>query len=218
MLDKDPGVEVFKVIKDGSKDGIKVYVFKNEEDPDQIAKNLEVDCLCCLDDDEENKENKQQVNAQQQGQPLFQNPAIAVGSGHLMVSTHPKFIVEVLERSLKKNRKTLDSQKDYQRVAKVLKELGGNENSFRFFTRTDKAYQTTYNLIKSNQMPKSETLLGKLLNRALAGDEEGVERQQQIQGGKLPDYQKVVKYLGPAGFSATSMNDGWLIVGCVLKK
>ena len=76
----------------------------------------------------------------------------------------------------------------------------------------------TYELIKQGQMPQAETLVGKALNSLLAPDEEGAVREQEIDGSKLPDYQAVRRYLGPAGMYVRTEKDGWSITGCLLSK
>jgi len=43
-------------------------------------------------------------------------------------------------------------------------------------------------------------------------------RKQEIDGSKLPDFELVKKYLGPAGSSPSPRDDGWWLVGCLLKK
>jgi hypothetical protein len=86
--------------------------------------------------------------------------------------------------------------------------------------RTDKAYHATYELVKQGKMPQAETVLGRVLNH-LAADEdedESVVREQQIDGSKMPDYEAVRKYLGPAGFFMQSQDEGWTVTGCLLKK
>ena len=214
MLKDDPSAKAIRGKRLGK---ITVYEFITEEAPDEVASSLQVDCLCGADEPEEVK-LKGDGKCAADPPPLFPNAAIAVGHGHLMVSTHKDFLIEVIERGLKQKTKKLDAQTDFQRMTKILSGLGGPENSFRYFTRTDDAYQTTYDLLRTGKMPESQTLLGKALNRLLATDREGVAREQQIDGSKLPKFSAVKKYFGPAGLSVTSNDAGWLVVGCLLKK
>jgi len=93
-----------------------------------------------------------------------------------------------------------------------------NEDSFLTFTRTDEAYRATYELIRDGKMPESETILGKVLNKLLGPDEDGVLREQQIDGTKLPEFDVVRRFLGPAGANVRSLPDGWLMTGCLLAK
>jgi hypothetical protein len=84
------------------------------------------------------------------------------------------------------------------------------------FSRTDHAYRPTYELIRQGKMPEAETVLGRLLNAMLGPDEEGVLRHQQIDGTKMPPYEKVAHYFGPAGMFVRSLDDGWISGGCLL--
>ncbi len=96
--------------------------------------------------------------------------------------------------------------------------LGGQAISFRLFSRMDEAFRVNYELIRTNQMPKSESLMGKLLNNMLAEGKPGTVRQRQLDGSKLPEYSEVKKYFGPAGSFITSQDDGWLLTGFTLEK
>jgi hypothetical protein len=61
-------------------------------------------------------------------------------------------------------------------------------------------------------------MLARLLNTILGPQEEGVVRKQELDGSKLPDFNLVKKYLGPGGLFAQTEQDGWWLVGCLLKK
>ena len=86
------------------------------------------------------------------------------------------------------------------------------------FTRTDDAYRGVYELLKTGRMPEAESMAGKLFNAILGEGKEGVLRTQRIDGSKLPDYDMVRRYLGPAGMTITSESDGWFLTGFTLNK
>ena len=67
-------------------------------------------------------------------------------------------------------------------------------------------------------MPEAESMFGKFLNRLLGPDEEGVQREQEIDGRELPKFEEVSKYLGPTGLFARSQADGWFLSGFLLTK
>ncbi|MCA9202003.1 MAG: hypothetical protein KDA59_03120 [Planctomycetales bacterium] len=103
-------------------------------------------------------------------------------------------------------------------VNRALEKLGADVESFRTFSRTDEAYRVTYELLKQNRMPESESMFGKMLNRMLGTGEKGVTREQEIDGSKMPGYDAVRRYLGPAGMYVHSYEDGWYIAGVLLHK
>lgn len=147
---------------------------------------------------------------------ILPNSAITVAHGHLMVASHVDFIDEMLRRPLGTD--LLSGAADYQQVQDNLEKLGAAESSFRFFARTDETYRATYELIRQGKMPESKTLLGKLLNRFLGPDEEGLLREQQIDGSKMPDFDLVRRYLEPSGMYVRSVENGWYMAGCLLSK
>jgi hypothetical protein len=92
-------------------------------------------------------------------------------------------------------------------------------DSFRYFTRTDESYRASYELLKKNKLPQSETILARILNGMLgSGEDDNATRKQEIDGGKLPDFDDMKKYLGPGGLFVQTEENGWYVVGVLLKK
>ncbi len=147
---------------------------------------------------------------------ILPNSAITVANGHLIVATHVDIIVEMLQRPL--GTELLSEAADYQLVQDALAKLGAGPSSFRFFARTDESYRPTYELIRQGKMPEAKTVLGKLLNRMMGPDEKGILREQQIDGSKMPEFDAVRRYLGPAGMYVQSEENGWFMAGCLLSK
>jgi hypothetical protein len=144
-------------------------------------------------------------------EPILPNMAITVANGHLMIASHLDFMTNVLGQTPAAG--SLAAAEDYQALQFGLEKLGADAICLRFFSRSDKAYRPTYELIKRGEMPKSESMLGKLLNRMLGPDERGEVRQQQIDGSTLPEFEQIQRYLGPAGIYVQSRDDGWLVSG-----
>lgn len=148
--------------------------------------------------------------------PVLPNSAVTVAHGHLLISSHVDFIVDLLKQVAAPD--SLGQAADYQLVNRALNKLGADVESFRTFSRTDEAYRVTYELLKQNRMPESESMFGKMLNRMLGTGEKGVTREQEIDGSKMPEYDAVRRYLGPAGMYVHSYEDGWYIAGVLLHK
>ncbi len=143
------------------------------------------------------------------------NSAVTVANGHLIVASH----VDFLTKALDEQETTLDKAKDFVRLNGELDKLGAGKVAARQFVRTDKAYHTTYELLRQNKMPEGETVLARALNRLLADEDadEPTVRKQEIDGKKMPEFSEIRKYFGPSGFFVTAEKDGWLITGCLLK-
>ncbi len=144
------------------------------------------------------------------------NSAVCVANGHMFISTHIEFLKKVL--AAQEQREQLGQAVDYQLVMEELGKISAETNCFRIFSRTDEEYRPTYELIRSGKMPESETLLGKLLNGILGEGKEGELRHQRIDGEKLPSYEMVRRYLGPAGVSIHAEENGWFVQGISLSK
>ena len=158
-------------------------------------------------DDEDEKEEKQSLPTS----------AVAVARGHLIISSHREFIEEVLSEA--DRRETLAGSIDFQSVQDALQALGATAACVQTFSRTDEEFRGTYELLRQGKMPEAKSLTGKILNGML--DEDGEDeklRDQELDGSKLPEYQMVRRYLGPAGVFVVSKDDGWLATGCFLSK
>lgn len=146
--------------------------------------------------------------------PLLENAALTVVHGYLLVASHLDFMQEILQT--RGETPHLAEADDFHRVQQRLAALDADVGSGRFFSRTDRAYHTTYELIREGQMPESKTMLGVMLNRMLGPEERGVVREQRIPGQRLPEFDEIRHYFGPAGIYVVSEEQGWYICGCIL--
>ena len=145
--------------------------------------------------------------------------AVCVTRGHLFIASHSDFLRQVL--SAEKSEDELQNAGDYREVENVMSKLLPGPISAKFFVRTDEAYRPVYDLLRQGKMPESETILGRLLNRMLTppeNEDEGIPREQKIDGHKLPEFEMVRRYFGPSGTLVRSDEDGWFVVGATLTK
>jgi hypothetical protein len=156
--------------------------------------------------DEEEEERKR----------LLPHAAVTIWQGHLMIASHKDFLMKVIDPAEKAV--VLADDAEYRRVIAALDKFDPKKKCFRFFSRTDEEYRPTYELIRKNKMPESESMLAKLLNGVFGEAKKGVARTQRIDGSQLPDYEVVRKYLGPAGMQITSEPQGWYLKGFTLTK
>ncbi len=158
------------------------------------------------------------VEQVEEDKPFIPNSAVTVANGHLLIATHVDYIVDVLNPPSVAD--SLGEAEDFKAIAESLAALGSDQDSFRVFARTDDAYRTTYELLRQGKMPESESMLGKILNAMFTSEdaEEDELREQQLDGSKLPEFQIVRRYLGPAGFFVRTVDEGWTMSGCLLTK
>ena len=155
-------------------------------------------------------------NQQQQQPPLLPHAAVTVYEGNLMIASHIDFLLKVI--APEKKVEPLANEADYLQVDAEIEAFDPAAKCFRFFSRTDEEYRTTYELVRQNKMPQSESMLARVLNGLFGEGKKGKTRDQQIDGRKLPDYDVVRRYLGPAGMQMTSEPEGWFLKGFTLKK
>lgn len=153
---------------------------------------------------------------EEEEKPMIPNSAVTVAYGHLIIASHVDYVVDILTE--RKPGDQLATASDHQLVQQALEKLGSGNDSFNFFARTDESIRVTYEMMRQGRMPESESALGKLLNRIFEPEEEGVMREQRIDGGELPDFEVARRYLGPGGFYVRSTESGWDIAGCLLSK
>lgn len=142
--------------------------------------------------------------------------AVTVAHGHLLVATHYDFLVKILSQI--PQRDELGARPDYNIVHTQLTKLEAPENSVQLFSRTDEVYRSFYELIRQGKMPESETMMGRALNSVLGDGKEDSVRKQEIDGSKLPNFETVRRYFGPAGVTVVTEDNGWFITGFLLTK
>jgi hypothetical protein len=147
---------------------------------------------------------------------ILRNSAITVARGQFIVATQVELLRRILAERAENDRLSLSE--DAQLVTEHLLRLGAGRDSLRSFVRTDEEYRPTYELIRQGRMPESESVLGRVLNRMLGPEDEDMLREQKIDGSRLPDFQAVRRYLGPAGMYSRTETDGWFLTGVVLDK
>ena len=152
-------------------------------------------------------------------EPVLPNSAVCVAFGHLMIASDIDYLREILAGFGK--REMLAGSADYEQVAATMESLVPAARSAWLFSRTDEAYRPTYELIRQNRMPESETMFGRIINDLLTTEvekEEGILRKQRIDGSKLPSFEMARRSFGPAGTAMRSEKDGWIITGAILNK
>jgi hypothetical protein len=147
---------------------------------------------------------------------MLPNSAITVAHGQLLVASHYDFLTKMLD-ALSEREQLVDSN-EYRLVKTELDGLSAGKACAEAFSRTDEDFRAPYELIRTGRMPDAETMLGNLLNSVLGEGKEGVRRAQRIDGQRLPDYDAVRRYFGPAGMTAVSEDDGWFLTGFLLSK
>ena len=160
------------------------------------------------------KKNEEDEEEENEAPPLLPHAAITVWEGHLVVASHIDFLLKVIAPKTKPEPLAGDAY--YRLVDEEIQKLEPKERCLRVFSRTDEEYRPTYELVRQNKMPESETMLARMLN-ALFGEGKKGLRHQQIDGSQLPEYEAIRHYLGPAGFQVTSEGDGWYLKGFTLR-
>jgi hypothetical protein len=148
--------------------------------------------------------------------PLLPHAALTVWEGNLFVASHIDILLKVLAPAEKAE--PLSEDVDYLLVNEEIKKFEPKEKCVRMFSRTDEEYRPTYELVRQNKMPESETMLARVLNGLFGEGKRGTVREQKIDGSQLPDYQVVRRYLGDAGLQVTSEAEGWYLKGFTLTK
>jgi hypothetical protein len=162
------------------------------------------------------REHRLRRGEEDEEEMLLPHASVTVAYGHLLIGSQYDYLVDVLKRA--KTPDPLGSGADFKQVGAAMQSLGADEDCLRTFSRTDEEYRPTYELVRMGKMPEAETMFARMLNRMFGPQKAGVVRKQEIQGGQMPEFDKVRPYLGTAGAFGKTEPDGWFIVGFMLKK
>jgi hypothetical protein len=136
------------------------------------------------------------------------NSGMAVAKGQLFVASDYKFLLKILTSKYS----GLAGQEDFVRVRRELNNLGAGQDCARSFSRPFEDFQTIYEVLRTNQAEKAKFMYAQVLVN-LFGD-----NLRRIDGSKYPPYESFRPYLGPTGFYVDNQTDGWVSVGCILRK
>lgn len=151
-------------------------------------------------------------------------PAIDGGDGgYLMICNNDEFMKKIIDKSLAGEPSGLLDADDYNEINTILDTMIDPEKvSVRQFGRTDRIFETNYEMMRDGNMAQSQTVLARILNHAFRDPEADPDavRQQQIDGSTLPDdyNESVAPFLGPTGYVMETKDEGWRLTGIILKK
>lgn len=142
---------------------------------------------------------------------LMPRSSVSVANGHLFVASSVPFLQKLLSK--RDAAESLEAAAEYKLVTAEIERLYTGPQSFRFFSRVDEVVRPHFDLVKENQMPQAKTSLANAINRVMNGTRDRTEiRKPEIDGTKLPDFEKVRKYFGVGGGVAVTEDDGWYIL------
>ena len=167
--------------------------------------DLPIDDPIPTDEDEDGAQNG----------PTFPKSCVCVAKGHLFFASNVDYMKRILTPA--EERETLTHSADFNQIQAALGQLVQADVCMRSFSRTDEEYRPTYELLRQGKMPESETLLGRILNEMLT-DEDELVRKQKFDGSKLPNFEVVRRYFGPAGIAILPEENGWFMIGTILRK
>lgn len=149
---------------------------------------------------------------------VLQNSAACVSNGYLLLASDIKFLKQVLENTAPGER--LTDCEDYQKVEAAIRQLADGPLSGWSFARSGESLRPTYELTRHGLMPQAKTSFARLLNELMTTEveeEEGVPRKQRLDGSKLPAFDSIEEFFGPAGNVIHSEDDGWLLTGGLMR-
>jgi hypothetical protein len=162
------------------------------------------------------KQEEEKDDDEDAGEHLFPNSSVTVAHGQMLIASHYDFLTKMLDDLAQRDQ--LADSNQYRLVKTDLDYLAGGDACAQTFSRSDEEFRAIYDLIRAGRMPESQTVLGKLLNSFLGESKDGAPRAQRINGQRLPEYDAVRRYFGPAGMTAVSQDQGWFLTGFMLAK
>jgi len=179
--------------------------------PEEFAggEEIEVEGVAEVDEDEEEEPAEEDFLA---------GSFITVAHGYVFIASHLDLLTKVLRPADQQT--PIEDMPEFvavdQAIRAELERRGLSQASFRGHSRTDREFHTAYEQVRSGQLPKSQSLVGWVLNAALGGNPDA-DREQRIDGSKLPEYEVARQYLGPAGWFAVTEESGWFLVNFTLR-
>ena len=166
------------------------------------------------DRDDDGRRRRQRIREKEE--KLLPHSSVTVAKGHLFIASHR----DVLERVLLTpgGIDALESADDYAAATAEIDRLLPGATALKSFGREDKTILPAYELLRRGSMPKSQSVMGQLLNALLADGKPGSVREQRIDGSTLPDFEQIRRYFGTAAVGMEAVADGWFVTGLSLPR
>ena len=145
---------------------------------------------------------------EEEGAPRFRSIAVMVARNQLMISTNVNLIRKVLTHATSSN--VFDSD-DVRTVMASIDSLGVHSTIGRAFSRLDRDFETTYELIRTQRADEFESIYGLFAGMIVKRFEDSQTGKQTVDFQKLPKFEDIRKYFGLAGVVGENLKDGWLV-------
>ena len=148
---------------------------------------------------------------------MLPHAALTVWQGHLLIASHIDFLLKVVAPPSKPD--PLKDDVDYLLVNEEIKKFEPKEKCRPGVLADRRGVSADLRADPPEQDARERGHAGASCSTpCLAKARRAPPRTQKIDGSQLPDYQVVRRYLGPAGFKATSEPNGWYLKGFTLTK
>ncbi|MGE0605812.1 MAG: hypothetical protein AB7O62_01710 [Pirellulales bacterium] len=174
-----------------------------------------------LDDDLKADDQKGRPLPGQSGGRLLARSWVTVAFDYLMISSSRSLVEKALNVDGKQ--KPLAQDRQFQQIESLIasesKQRQWDKVCYRRFSRTEREFESSYELMRQGEMPQSESFLAQLLNnnRSDPKDDEG-RRKQRLDGSKMPPYDTARGYFTPSGWVGITEKDGWFLVHFMQRK
>ncbi len=196
-----PGVEVYRVLRTNEPNDFEAELFND----------------LGLGDDKD-APNRQPPLLNQWAITVIEAPGAANAgkqAGYLIFSSHPELLLETLARFAKPgNADAFGEDAEVKVVLSKLEKLGGQERAYVRVARTNLTFRAKYGLMQEGKLRDSDSVMATLFRRIfISKGEEDVD----LNNDKLPPFEKIEKYLRPAGGYSRATDTGWTLDGFLLK-
>jgi hypothetical protein len=195
-----PGVDVYRVLRTNEPSDFEAELFDDlglgaDEDPNRQPPLLNQWAITVVD----------AAGAAKKGKT----------SGYLIFSSHPELLLETLGRFAKVgNGDAFGDDPTVKVVLSKLEKLGAQERAYLRVARTSLTFRAKYGLMQEGKLRDSDSVLANLFRRIfISKDNEDVD----LNNDKLPPFEKIEKYLRPAGGFSRATEAGWTLDGFLLK-
>jgi hypothetical protein len=167
-------------------------------------------------DDDLPELNINNVQAAKKKQAPVPHGGVAVANGYLFISSHYEFIQQIVANPQAAN--PLAENRDYQKILTTFQQIAPKMPTSIFgFVDDSDMYITTYEMFRQGKLAESTVPLAKTLNSLLnESGLDGAKQWKQLDGAKLPPFEKISHYGGIGGTSVSSEDNGWFVVGFML--
>lgn len=150
----------------------------------------------------------------QEGRKGFTAAGVMTAHGYLFIATNYDLLRRLFTPAAQVGGPKFADAADFRQAVQLLNSLHDGDACARMFSRLERDFFTTYELLRQGRVEEAETMYGRGITMLL----ERLDEEETLDFSALPEFRAIAGFLGVSAASIQPQENGWLITGFLKPK